>query len=76
VLTGGGGGGGRGKLDEVVSEGFPPEQERRCDSKEDWQWLELTAKAKEGTRERGGEGRGGPGMPGGLYRRPGGTGYG
>jgi hypothetical protein len=32
--------------------------ERRCDGEEDRCWLELAARAKEGTRELGGRGRG------------------
>jgi hypothetical protein len=65
VLTGGGGGGGRGKLDEVVSEGFPPEQERRwrggATAKKTGSGLNSLRrqrKAQGSEGERGGEGRG------------------
>jgi hypothetical protein len=30
--------------------------ERQCDGEEDWRWLELTARVKEGARELGSEG--------------------
>jgi hypothetical protein len=78
VLANGGGGGraGRGGAGGVLT-GARAAAERQCDDEEDRQWLELTTRAKEGTRELGsegerdGEGRGCSGVYIGAREAPG-----